>query len=214
MTIKDSMEAAGMPCTWGSPPMKNFIPKRNAAAVQPLIDAGAVIFGKTNLPLFAMDFQSFNEVYGQTNNPWDITRTPGGSSGGAAAALAAGLTGLEIGSDIGGSIRAPSHYCGIYGHKSTYGIISLYGQAPVPEAFPGDYYTEGDIGVPGPMARSAEDLDLVMGLVVKPPLPQRKAYRIRIPPPRKKRLKAFKIGLWLDDSGCCPARDRAILFHL
>jgi amidase len=199
MTIKDSMEVKGMPCTWGYPLLKDFRPERNAAAVQPLIDAGAVIFGKTNLPLFAMDFQSFNEVYGQTNNPWDLTRTPGGSSGGAAAALAAGLTGLEIGSDIGGSIRSPAHYCGVYGHKATYGVISLYGQAPVPGAFPGEYSTEVDIAVPGPLARSAADLDLVMDLVVHAPLPQRKAISIRIPSPRKETLKAYRIGLWLDD---------------
>jgi len=199
MTIKDAMEVVGMPCTWGSPELKHFMPERNAVAVQPLIDAGAVVFGKTNVPLFAMDFQSFNDVYGQTNNPWDVTRTPGGSSGGAAAALAAGLTGLEIGSDIGGSIRAPAHYCGVYGHKSTYGIISMHGQAPVPGRFPGDYSTQADIAVAGPLARSADDLDLVMGLVAQPPLPQRKAMRVRLPSPRKKTLKAYRIGLWLDD---------------
>lgn len=199
MTIKDSMEVVGMPCTWGSPPLKDFMPGRNAVAVQPLIDAGAVIFGKTNLPLFAMDFQSFNDVYGQTNDPWDVTRTPGGSSGGAAAALAAGLTGLEIGSDIGGSIRSPAHYCGIYGHKSTYGIISTHGQAPVPGIFPGDYATEADIDVTGPLARSADDLALVMDLVVNPPLPQRKAISTRLPSPRKETLKTYRIGLWLDD---------------
>ena len=199
MTIKDSMEVVGMPCTWGSPPLKDFMPGRNAVAVQPLIDAGAVIFGKTNLPLFAMDFQSFNDVYGQTNNPWDVTRTPGGSSGGAAAALAAGLTGLEIGSDIGGSIRSPAHYCGVYGHKSTYGIISMHGQAPVPGIFPGDYATEVDIAVTGPLARSADDLALVMDLVVHLPLSQRKAISIRLPSPRKETLKTYRIGLWLDD---------------
>lgn len=198
ITIKDSMEVVGMPCTWGHPPFKDFMPKRNAAAVQPLLDAGAVIFGKTNLPLFAMDFQSFNDVYGQTNNPWDLTRSPGGSSGGAAAALAAGLTGLEMGSDIGGSIRSPSHYCGVYGHKSTFGIISFYGQAP-PGTFPGDYSTEVDIAVPGPMARSAEDLDLALGLVAQPPQYQRQAFSIRLPAPRREQLKDYRIGLWLDD---------------
>lgn len=199
MTIKDCIEVAGMPCTWGSPPLKDYMPTTNAVAVQSLIDAGAVIFGKTNLPLFGMDFQSFNDVYGQTNNPWDVTRTPGGSSGGAAAALAAGLTGLELGSDIGGSIRGPAHYCGVYGHKSTYGIIPKHGQAPPLGVLPRDYDSETDIAVSGPLARSADDLDLVMKLVVQPSLPQRGAISIRLPSPRKKTLKTYRIGLWLDD---------------
>ncbi len=201
MTIKDTMEVIGMPCTWGSPELKSFIPRRNAATVQSLVEAGAVIFGKTNVPLLALDFQSFNEVYGQTNNPWDLNRTPGGSSGGAAAALAAGLTGLEIGSDIGGSIRSPSHYCGIYGHKSTFGIISSLGQIPpLLREFTGDYTTQTDLSVSGPMARSADDIELVMKLIVKPPTFQRRAISIRLPPPRKKTLKEYKIGVWLDDT--------------
>jgi amidase len=113
MTIKDCIEVVGMRSTWGTPLLKDYVSTRNADVVQPLLDAGAIVFGKTNIPLFAMDTQSFNEVYGQTNNPWDVARSPGGSSGGAAAALAAGLTGLEIGSDIGGSIRSPAHFCGV-----------------------------------------------------------------------------------------------------
>jgi amidase len=198
MTIKDCIEVTGMPCTWGHPPLKNHMPTRNAVVVQPLIDAGAVIFGKTNLPMFANDYHSHNEVYGQTNNPWDLSRSPGGSSGGAAAALAAGLTGLEIGSDIGGSIRSPCHYSGIYGHKPSHGIVSTLGQSP-PPASPGDYSTEPDLLVTGPMARSADDLDLAMGLVAKPPLYQRNAISIQLPQPRQKSLKDYRIGLWLDD---------------
>jgi amidase len=120
MTIKDYINVIGLHTTYGSPMFKDYLPTSNADVVQPLIDAGAIIFGKTNLPLWATGSQSFNEVYGQTNNPWDLSRTPGGSSGGAAAALAAGLTGLEIGSDLGGSIRSPAHFCGVYGHKPTY----------------------------------------------------------------------------------------------
>ena len=99
MTIKDSFEVIGLPCTSGAPELKNYLPGRNAHVVQSLLNAGAVVFGKTNLPLYALDFQSYNDVYGQTNNPWDVSKTPGGSSGGAAAALAAGLTGLEMGRD-------------------------------------------------------------------------------------------------------------------
>lgn len=130
MTIKDYINVTGLHTTYGSPVYKEYLPTSNADVVQTLVDAGAVIFGKTNLPLWATGSQSFNEVYGQTNNPWDLTRTPGGSSGGAAAALAAGLTGLEIGSDMAGSIRSPAHFCGVYGHKPTYGIVPIHGQQP------------------------------------------------------------------------------------
>ncbi len=199
MTIKDCIEVTGMRCTWGSPIFKDYISTRNADVVQSLLDAGAIIFGKTNLPLFAMDTQSFNDVYGQTNNPWDVTRSPGGSSGGAVAALAAGLTGLEIGSDIGGSIRSPAHFCGVYGHKPTYGIVPLHGQSPPLEMFTIDHAVEIDLAVTGPLARSAEDLELVMDLVVQPAIPQRKAVKIELPPPRKETLKDFRIGLWIDD---------------
>ncbi len=199
MTIKDSMEVMGMPCTWGAPLLKDYMPKKNADVVQPLIDAGAVIFGKTNIPLFAMDTQSFNEVYGQTNNPWDTSRTPGGSSGGSVTALAAGLTGLEIGSDIGGSIRSPAHFCGVYGHKPSYGLVPMRGQGPDLGLIPTDHPMQTDLSVTGPLARGPEDLDLVMDLVVRPSLPDRKAYSITLPPARKKNLKEYRIGLWLDD---------------
>jgi amidase len=199
MTIKDCIEVVGMRTTWGTPLLKDYVSPRNADVVQPLLDAGAIVFGKTNIPLFAMDSQSFNEVYGQTNNPWDVARSPGGSSGGAAAALAAGLTGLEIGSDLGGSIRSPAHFCGVYGHKPTYGIVPMYGQLPPLEMYTIDYAVELDIAVTGPLARSAEDLDLVMDLVVQPARPQRKAVKIELPAPRKENLKDYRIALWIDD---------------
>lgn len=134
ITIKDSFEVAGMPCASGAPELAKHVPAKHATAVQRLTDAGAVVFGKTNLPLYAGDFQSYNAVYGTTNNPWDVARGPGGSSGGSAAALAAGLTGLELGSDIGGSIRNPSHYCGVYGHKTTHGIVPIRGHIPARRA--------------------------------------------------------------------------------
>ena len=117
MTIKDSYEVVGMPTTSGAPEHADHHASTNAVAVQRLMDAGAVVFGKTNLPLYAGDVQSYNEVYGTTSNPFDVDKTCGGSSGGAAAALAAGMTPLELGSDIGGSIRNPAHFCGVYGHK-------------------------------------------------------------------------------------------------
>ena len=129
MTIKESYNVVGMPTTWGVPAHRNNYPKKNALAVDRFLKAGAILFGKTNVPIYLADWQSFNEIYGTTNNPWDVTRVPGGSSGGSAAALAAGLTGLDAGSDIGASIRNPAHYCGVYGHKPTYGIVSPRGQA-------------------------------------------------------------------------------------
>lgn len=207
ITIKDCIDVDGLHSTWGSPIFKDYVPTKNADVVQPLLDAGAIVYGKTNIPLFAADCQSFNEVYGQTNNPWDITRTPGGSSGGAAAALAAGLTGLEIGSDLGGSLRSPAHFCGVYGHKPSYGIVPMHGQLAPLKMFTIDYAVDVDIAVTGPMARSAEDLDLVMGLIVMPARPQRKAIKIELPPPRKKSLKDYKIGLWLDDPHFPPDND-------
>ena len=207
ITIKDCIEVVGMRSTWGTPLLKDYISTRNADVVQPLLGAGAIVFGKTNIPLFAMDTQTFNEVYGQTNNPWDVARSPGGSSGGSAAALAAGLTALEIGSDIGGSIRSPAHFCGVYGHKPSYGIVPMYGQLPPLERYTIDYAVEMDIVVTGPLARSAEDLDLVMDLVVQPARPQRKAVRIELPAPRKERLSDYRIGLWLDDPLFPPDTD-------
>ena len=204
MTIKDNIEVVGMPTTYGSPALEDFMPSVNPNLVQSLLDAGAVIFGKTNLPLWAVDTQTFNEVYGQTNNPWDVTKTPGGSSGGAAAALAAGLTGLDIGNDLGGSIRLPSHFCGIYGHKPSYGIVSRRGGTRpwgrfAPHYVQSEYYPDMDLAVSGPLARSAGDLDLAMNVIVGPPLHQRKAIRIELPKPRASRLREFRVGLWLDD---------------
>src|SRR6185369_17775692 len=130
----------------------------NSLVAQRMIDAGVNLFGKTNVPLNLADWQSYNEIYGVTNNPWDVARTPGGSSGGSGAALAAGLTGIEAGSDIGSSIRNPAHYCGVFGHKPTYGIVSGKGHAAGDWASPG-----ADIAVVGPLARGAEDLEIALG---------------------------------------------------
>ena len=150
VTVKDAIEVAGMPTTCGAPELAKHVPERHADSAQRLADAGAVIFGKTNTPIYAGDFQTYNEVYGTTNNPWDPARTTGGSSGGSAAALAAGLTPLDLGSDIGGSIRNPAHFCGVYGHKPSYGIVSHRGHIPGP---PGQL-APTDLGVLGPLART------------------------------------------------------------
>ena len=200
VTIKDSFEVVGMPCTSGSPDLKDYQPSKNAFVVQKLLDEGAVIFGKTNLPLFAGDFQSYNAVYGQTNNPWNRDMVPGGSSGGAAAALAAGLTGLEMGSDIGGSIRNPAHFCGVFGHKPSFGIVPFIGHIPpLPGPYSGEYTGDFDIAVAGPLARSAKDLDLVMGLIASSERSQLTASKSKLQRTREKILKNYKIGLWLED---------------
>jgi amidase len=199
MTLKDNLEITGMPTTYGSELYAEHMPQENTDVAQSVLDAGAVVFGKTNLPLFGMDTQSFNDVYGQTNNPWDTSRTPGGSSGGAAAALAAGLTGLEIGNDIGGSIRFPAHFCGIYGHKPSYDIVSMHGAHKPWSQFQTRFPMELDLAVNGPMARSAQDLMLAMSIIVDPPAYQRKAINISLPAPRKNALSDFKVGVWMDD---------------
>ena len=164
MTVKESFNVSGLPTTWGHLSHQHNIAQTNAGAVQRLLDAGAVIFGKTNVPVSLADWQSFNPVYGTTRNPWDLARTPGGSSGGAAAALAAGLTALELGSDIGASIRNPAHYCGVWGHKPTWGVVPLAGHALDAEACADSF----DIAVAGPLARSAFDLQLAMEVLCRP----------------------------------------------
>jgi amidase len=195
MTVKDTFEVVGMPCTAGAPMYKEHRPRTHASAVQRLMNAGAIVFGKTNVPELGSDLQSYNEVYGTTNNPWDTSRTPGGSSGGAAAALAAGFTSLELGSDIGGSIRTPSHYCGVFGHKVTHGIVSMRGHIPGP---PG-VVSEADLVVAGPMARSVEDLELALGVVAGPPEAHAQAWRIDLPKARLSNLREARVLAWFDD---------------
>ena len=164
MTIKDSYQTKGMRTTSGAPELKDFIPEEDAWPVARLREAGAIIYGKTNLPIYAGDLQSYNEIFGTTNNPHDTTRTPGGSSGGSGAALACGFTPLELGSDIGGSIRLPAHMSGVTGHKPSYGIVPAHGQIPGP---PGTL-TMADLAVAGPMARSVEDLELGLDIMAGP----------------------------------------------
>ena len=203
MTIKDSYEVVGMPATCGIPDLAEHMPKTNATAVQRLLDAGCVVFGKTNTPLMASDFQSYNEVYGTTNNPWNVERVPGGSSGGAAAALAAGLTPLELGSDIGGSIRNPAHFCGVYGHKPSHAIIPMRGHVPPP---PGAL-SEPDLSVAGPLARTPEDLVLALDVLVGPDEAMGKAWQLNLPAPRHRELSEYRAALWLDDPAGPPLSD-------
>ena len=196
MTIKDAFEVEGIVSTGGNPAWKDNIPKRNAEAVQRLVDAGAIIFGKTNVPFLSSDLQSFNKIYGTTNNPWDLERTPGGSSGGSAAALAAGMTPLELGSDIGGSIRVPAHFCGLYGHKPSYNIISEVGHMPPP---PGSILTGNGLSVAGPLARSPEDLEIALDVLVAAQEQDSQAWKVKLPKARTKKIKELKIAVWPDE---------------
>ncbi len=193
MTVKESYNVAGLPTTWGVPEMKGNIARSNALAVDRMLGAGATIFGKTNVPYLLSDLQSYNAIYGTTNNPWDLSRGPGGSSGGSAAALASGMTGLEIGSDIGGSIRNPAHFCGVYGHKPTWGILSPRGHALA------DVISPTDISVVGPLARSIEDLMLAVELMTARDPLDAPGLKVDLPAPRTRALKEMKVGVWRTD---------------
>lgn len=202
MTFKESYDITGLPTTWGNPEWRDNIAKKNAIAVDRMQAAGVVVFGKTNVPLMLADWQSYNDVYGVTNNPWDVRLSPGGSSGGSAAALAAGLTGIEAGSDIGASIRNPAHYCGVYGHKPTFNLLSSRGHAP-----PG-VVSQGDISVIGPLARSADDLAIALEAMAGPDAIEAAGYRLALKAPKQKSLREFKVAVMLDDK--VSAVDRAV----
>jgi amidase len=190
MTVKESFNLAGLPTTFGNPIWKDNIAPSNAVVIDRLLQAGAIVFGKTNVPFMLMDSQSYNDIYGTTNNPWDAARGPGGSSGGEAAVLAAGLSALGAGSDIAGSLRNPAHYCGIYGHKPSWGLIPSRGHALAGMVAP------TDISVVGPMARHAEDLDLTLRVLAGPDLLQAPAWRLELPPPRGRKLGEFRVAIW------------------
>ena len=191
ITLKEAFNVAGLPTTWGFPQFKDFVPKEDAVIVSRVESAGAVLLGKTNVPLGLADFQSYNDVYGTTNNPWDTDRSPGGSSGGSAAALAAGFGPLSFGSDIGGSLRVPAHFCGVYAHKPTLGLIPVRGYNPPP--FP-PLTGHGDLAVVGPMTRTAADLALALGVVAGPDAEcTGLGYRLALPPARHDNLKSFRV---------------------
>lgn len=198
VTVKDSLCTAGLRTSAGAVELADHVPDADAEAVARLRAAGAVVFGKTNLPRFALDVQTYNELFGTTCNPWAPDRTPGGSSGGSAAALAAGLTALELGSDIGGSIRAPAHCCGVFGHKPSHGLVPLRGHIP---PGPPDNLREYDMAVLGPLARSARDLDLALSVLAGPGRADAVAWRLRLPPPRRSALREYRVAVWFDDPG-------------
>lgn len=204
--VKDSIATAGVRTTSGSKQLENHVPREDAPAVARLRAAGAILIGKTNLPEFASDLQSYNEVAGTTNNPWDPVRTPGGSTGGGAAALAAGFAYLELGSDIGGSIRTPCHFCGLYGLKPTLNVVPPQGHIPPMPGVPVDH---PDLYVLGPLARSARDLGLELEVLGGPSAPSSLAYRWSLPSPRGTRLRDYRIGFVSDDKFCRLGSDVA-----
>jgi amidase len=202
LTVKESYNVAGLPTTWGFPAQKDFTPAEDALPISRVKEAGGVILGKTNVPVGLGDWQSYNEIYGTTNNPFDLGRTPGGSSGGSSAALAAGYGPLSLGSDIGGSLRVPAFHCGVYAHKPTFALVPSRGHTPPP--FP-PLPLDRDLAVIGPMARSAADLSLLLDVIAGPdPLEPGKAYKLALPPPRHSELKNFRV-LLIDSDPVLPA---------
>lgn len=202
MTVKEAFNVAGLPTTWGLPGTAQPPVGEDAVAVSRLKAAGAVIIGKTNIATMLADWQSANPVYGATSNPWDLSRTSGGSSGGGAAALAAGMLSLEFGSDLAASLRAPASFCGVYAHKPTFGIVPTRGLAP-PGAPAGPMAPALDLAVIGPMARSARDLELALSVTVGADTPADLACKIALPPPRRDRLTDFCV-LVLDQHPSIP----------
>lgn len=193
MTIKESYNIEGQSTTWGIPDFKGNIAKEDGLAVKRFKKSGAHFLGKTNVPLNLADFQSYNDIYGTTGNPWDVKTTPGGSSGGSAAALAAGFTSLEAGSDIGGSIRNPAHYCGVFGHKPSHAIIPSSGHELIPNV------PEPDLSVCGPLARSAKDLEIALDIMAGPIERESRGWQLNLPESRRSNLKDFKVAIWSND---------------
>jgi len=194
VTVKEAFNVEGLPTTWGIPGTGQPPAPEDAVLVRRLKAAGAIVIGKTNVAMQLADWQSDNPVYGRTNNPWDLARTPGGSSGGGAAALAAGYVSLEFGSDLVGSLRVPAHFCGVFAHKPTHGLVPMRGSAP-----PGTPALSADpavdLAVVGPMARSAADLALALDVVAGPDDAQAIAYRLALPAARHAALADFRVLL-------------------
>ena len=188
MTVKESFDVAGLPTHWGLLPLRDQRPREDALAVARLKAAGAVILGKTNVPPALADWQATNPIHGRTVNPHDPTRSPGGSSGGSAAALASGMVPLELGSDIGGSIRVPAHFCGVFGHKPSFGLLPSRGHQ-----FPGTDGADVGLAVIGPLARSAADLGLALGVLAGPTENDAVAYRASLPAPRHAQLPGWRV---------------------
>lgn len=209
VTIKDAIETEGIRSTGGAIELTDHVPAQDAPAVARLKAAGAVVFGKTNAPRWSGDVETFNEIFGGTNNPWEPGHTTGGSSGGAAAAVAAGFTSFELGTDIGGSVRIPSHCCGVFGLKPSFGVVPQRGYLD----HVGGGTTDADVNVFGPIARSADDLDLLIGVLAGPAPELTAAWRLDLPSCDITSLDNFRVGTWLDDPGCPVEREYATMLR-
>jgi amidase len=198
MTVKEAFNVAGLPTCWGLEDKKSWIAPADSTVVARLKAAGAVILGKTNVALNLADWQSVNPTYGRTVNPHDHSRSAGGSSGGSAAALAAGMVPLEFGSDIGGSIRVPAAFCGVVGHKPSFGLVPMRGHAP-----PGLDGLPPPLGVVGPLAREVRDLELALQVTAGPEDDEALAYRLDLHPPRHERLADYRV-LVMDSHPLAP----------
>ncbi len=198
ITIKDAIATEGVRSTGGAVELSDHVPTQDAPAVARLKDAGAIVFGKTNLPRWCADNQAFNELFRTTNNPWSFAHVPGGSSGGSAAALAAGFTGAELGTDIAGSVRAPAHCCGVYALKPSYGVVPNLGYLD----HVGGGSTPTDINVFGPMARSARDLELLMSVLVGPRPEDAIAWQVQLPASTAMSVDGLRVATWFDDDAC------------
>ena len=184
---------AGTPATWGIEAQRDNVAEADGLVVSRFRAAGAHFLGKTNVPVDLADAQSYNPIYGTTNNPWNTERTPGGSSGGSAAAVAAGLSALEAGSDIGGSIRTPAHFCGVFGHKPTWGIVPMSGHEIVP------HVPDPDLSVCGPLARSADDLAVALDIMAGPTAREATGWQLALPEPGFKSLADLRVAVWATD---------------
>jgi amidase len=206
MTVKESFDLRGHPTCWGFAQLGGHKATTDAVAVRRLEHEGAIVFGKTNVPVGLGDWQSYNPVYGATSNPWSLAHTPGGSSGGGAAACAAGFGGLELGSDIGGSIRVPAHFCGLFGHKPSWGLASPRGHSTV------DAAAMTDISVIGPMARSSRDLATALEIITGPD-PDDSGLGFVLPPARTTRITELRVAVWSHEAGQATDRETVALIE-
>lgn len=204
-SIKDAIATEGIVTTGGATELAENVPAEDASVVRKLKEAGANVFAKSNLPRWSGDMQAYNEIYGTTNNPWDLTRGPGGSSGGASAAVSAGLSAFDIGTDIGGSIRGPAHFAGVCGHKPSFGVVSALGYIDHLTAG----LTEPDVNVLGPLARSVEDLSLIFDVIAGPTEDRAPGWKLDLPAATADSLGGYRVAAWLDEASCPVSSDVA-----
>jgi amidase len=193
ITVKEALDVEGLATTWGLPPLKDNIAHRDAEVVRRLRDSGAIVLGKTNVPTALADAQTTNPLYGLTRNPWRLDCTPGGSSGGSAAATAACFSAFEVGSDMGGSIRVPAAFCGVFGHKPSWGIVPDRGHG-----LPG-MIAPTDLGVIGPISRCADDLALALDVMAGPQSLDTPGWQLALPRDALQSPEQLRVAIWTDD---------------